>query len=53
MNPDQALAQVRPILKLIGTVLIVIGIAKFFGFQIPMRGSGLEIAVAGYLTKSI
>ena len=53
MNVDQALGQVRPILKLVGTALIAVGIAKFFGFDMPMKGSGLEIAVAGFLMKSI
>ncbi len=54
MNPDQALNQVRPVLKLVGTALIVVGLAKFFGVNINIaRGSGLELAVAGYLTKSI
>lgn len=54
MNPDQALNQVRPVLRLIGTALIVVGLAKFFGVNINIaRGSGLELAVAGYLTKAI
>ena len=54
MTLDQALGQVRPILKLIGTALIVVGLAKFFGVNINLaRGSGLELAVAGYLTKAI
>lgn len=54
MNPDQALNHVRPVLRFIGTALIVVGLAKFFGININiMRGSGLEIAVAGYLTKAI
>jgi len=53
MNIDQALGQVRPITTLIGTVLIVAGLAKFFGVQVPISGSGLEIAVAGWLIKGI
>ena len=35
------------------TVLIIAGLAKFFGFNVPINGSGLEIAVAGWLTRSI
>lgn len=54
MNPDQALNQVRPVLRLIGTALIVVGLAKFFGLNINIaKGSGLELALAGYLTKAI
>lgn len=53
MNPDQALGQIRPILKLIGSAMIAAGLLKFFGVGIPMKGSGLEVAVAGYLTKAI
>lgn len=52
MNIDQALSQARPIIHLIGTALIAAGLAKFFGVHISiLKGSGLEIAVAGYLTK--
>ncbi len=54
MNPEQALGQIRPVLKLVGTAMIVVGLAKFFGININiLRGSGLELAVAGYLTKAI
>lgn len=54
MNIDQAMGQLRPILSLIGSALIAVGVLKFFGVNINiLRGSGLEIAVAGYLTKSI
>jgi hypothetical protein len=50
---DQALAQIRPILSLIGSIVIIIGLVKFMGINIPVNGSGLEIAVAGWLTKNI
>ena len=53
MDLNQALAPVRPITSLIGTVLIIAGILKFFGLNIPIMGSGLELAVAGWLTKQI
>lgn len=54
MDIDKALNQARPILRIAGTALIAIGVAKFFGLDVNfIRGSGLEIAVAGYLTKSI
>lgn len=52
MDIKTALAQIRPIASLIGTVLILAGLAKFFGVQIPI-GGGLEIAVAGYLMKAV
>lgn len=53
MNIDQTIGQVRPITTLVGTVLIIAGLCKFFGVQIPISGSGLEIAVAGWLMKGI
>lgn len=54
MNADQIFGQVRPILSLIGSILIVVGLLKFFGVNINvMSGSGLEIGVAGYLLKAI
>lgn len=53
MDINQALAPIKPIASLIGTVLILAGLAKFFGVNIPIGGGGLEIAVAGWLLKSI
>lgn len=46
-------AQVRPILSLLGSIVIIIGLVKFMGINIPVNGSGLEIAFAGLLTKNI
>lgn len=51
MSVDQALGQARPVLSLVGSVLIAAGLAKFFGVGIPISGSGLEIAAAGFLLK--
>lgn len=53
MDLNQALAPVRPITSLVGTILIIAGLLKFFGLNIPIMGSGLEIAVAGWLCKAI
>lgn len=53
MNADQIFGQLRPILSLAGSLLIAVGLLKFFGVNIPIGGSGLELAVAGYLMKSI
>lgn len=53
LNPDQIFGQLRPILTLAGSILIAGGLLKFFGVNVPIHGSGLEIAVAGYLMKSI
>ena len=53
MDLNQALAPIKPIASLIGTVLILAGLAKFFGVNIPIGGGGLEIAVAGYLLKGV
>lgn len=52
MNLDSALSQLRPILSLAGSIIIAAGLLKFFGVQIPISGSGLELAVAGFLLKS-
>jgi len=53
MDINQALAPVRPFASLIGTLLIIAGLAKFFGVQIPISGDGLQIAVAGWLLKNV
>ncbi|WP_296203598.1 hypothetical protein [uncultured Hyphomicrobium sp.] len=47
MSVDQALGQARPILSIIAA-----GLAKFFGAGVPIGGSGLELAVAGFLLKN-
>ena len=53
MNFTQAIDPVRPILQLIGTVCLIAGLLKFFGVNIPIGYPGLELAVAGYLLKSV
>lgn len=54
MNADQIFGQVRPILSLIGSIIIVVGLLKFFGVNINvLQGSGIEIAAAGFLMKNI
>lgn len=53
MTSDQIFGQLRPILSLIGSVIIAAGLLKFFGVNIPISGSGLELAVAGFLLKHI
>ena len=53
LNPDQIFGQLRPLLSLAGSILIAAGLLKFFGVNVPISGSGLEIAVAGYLMRSI
>lgn len=58
MNINQLVTQfmshLPAILALIGSALIVVGLLKFFGVHINIvRGSGLEIAVAGYLLKAL
>lgn len=50
---NQAIAPIRPLTQLIGTVLLLAGLAKFFGVNVPINGSGLEIAIAGWLLKSV
>ena len=54
MNADQVFGQIRPILSLIGSVIIVIGLLMFFGVNINiLHGTGLEVGVAGFLMKNI
>ncbi len=50
---NQIIAPIRPITGLVGTLLIIVGLLKFFGVQVPINGSGLELAVAGWLAKAI
>jgi hypothetical protein len=50
---NQVLSPIRPLTQLIGTVLLIAGLAKFFGVNIPINGGGLELAVAGYLLKTV
>lgn len=54
MDINQALGTVRPITQIIGIVLIIVGLLKYFGVaSIGIGGGGLELAVAGFLCKSI
>lgn len=53
MDFNQAMGQVRPLLAIAGSVIIAAGLLKFFGVDVPISGSGLEIAVAGWLLKSV
>lgn len=50
---NQAFAPIKPLAHLCGTLLILAGLAKFFGVNIPISGGGLEIAVAGWLLKGV
>ena len=44
MNADAIFGQLRPILSLAGSILIAVGLLKFFGVNINfVSGSGLEI----------
>ncbi len=53
MNLDQVLAPVRPLAHVAGSIILIAGLLKFFGLSVPISGAGLEIAVAGYLLKSV
>lgn len=50
---NSALGQLRPILSLVGAALIIVGLLKFFGVQIPFGKGALELAVAGFLIKHV
>lgn len=47
MQLPDIFGQFRPLLSLVGSLVIVAGLAKFAGVNVPISGSGLEIAVAG------
>ena len=53
MDLNQALAPARPILAIVGSILIIAGLLKFFGVGIPMYQDGLHVAVAGWLLKQV
>lgn len=53
MDINAVITPIRPIAIMAGTVLLIAGLAKFFGVNIPISGGGLEIAVAGYLLKGL
>ena len=53
MDINQALGQVRPILSLVGSAIIAAGLLKFFGVNVPISGSGIELAAAGFLLKHV
>lgn len=53
MDINQVLAPARPILALISSALIIAGLMKFFGINVPINGDGLHIAVAGWLLKTV
>ena len=47
MNLDQARAQVRPIVHIVGTVLILVVALKLFGVHIPISGNITELSLVG------
>jgi len=54
MTIDSAFAQIRPVLQLAGSALIILGLLQFLGVNVHiLNGSGLEIGVAGFLAKNI
>lgn len=52
MNLDQTLGQICPITGLIGSIIIMCGVLKFFGANIPIRGDGWQIILAGWEMKA-
>jgi hypothetical protein len=53
LNINQILDPIRPIAQLVGKIVLVCGVLKFFGINIPINGSGLELAAIGWLMASI
>jgi hypothetical protein len=53
MDLNQVLAPIRPVAQLVGKIILIAGVLKFFGLNIPINGSGLELAAIGWLMASI
>ena len=53
MNAPDIFGQARPFLSLIGSIIIAVGLAKFFGLNIGIGYDGLQLAVAGWLLKNL
>ena len=53
LDPNAIFGQLRPLLSLVGSVVIIAGVLKYFGVNIPVSGSGLELAAIGFLIKNI
>jgi len=52
MNANDALAQIRTILGYVGSVLVLIALAKFAGIAINVRGEYWQIAILGWALKA-
>lgn len=53
MNADAIFGQARPLLQLVGAALIVAGLAKFCGLNVPISAAWWEVAAAGWFCKQI
>ena len=47
MNMDQARAQMRPIVHIVGTAVILVAALKLFGVHVPVSGNISELALVG------
>jgi hypothetical protein len=52
-NVDQIFGQMRPILSLVGVVLIIAALAKFGGLNVPINSVWWELGLAGWLCKQV
>lgn len=52
---DQVVGPIRPFLYVAGVIIIVLGLLRFFQFADigHLPGTGLELAFAGFMLKSI
>lgn len=53
MNVPNIFGEARPLLSLIGSIVIIVGLLKFFGVNIGIGPDGLQLALAGFLIKAI
>ncbi|CAA2139565.1 hypothetical protein [Hyphomicrobium sp. ghe19] len=53
MDLNASLAPIRPITQLLGKVLIIVGLAVFFGANIPFNHAWWEIGLAGWLLQGV
>ena len=53
VTADQLFAQIRPILAIVGSIVIVIALVKFAGFNVPVHAAWWELGLAGFLAKNV
>lgn len=53
MNIDQAFAQIRPVLQIVASLLIMAGLAKLAGFGVPIKAEHWQLVIIGMGVRSV